>query len=190
MTVKNRLIAIKLMERLKNHPDIVKKIGVQVELEKKDNNLYEEELDNVILKIIMDIINKRKEPTPYQVLFNGFICKISQLGFDLSSTESFLIDFLKKHDVIELTTSINTDNRAGNYWWIKDKKINQSKTLTKKVERYIVHLFEQYDSIKYEKLMQEIYNKFPNGLTPDYDTIHELINKLLVEKKGIFKRRD
>jgi hypothetical protein len=38
MTVKNRLIAIKLMERLKNHPDIVKKIGVQVELEKKDNN--------------------------------------------------------------------------------------------------------------------------------------------------------
>lgn len=38
MNVKKRLIAIKLIERLKNNPEIAKKIGVQVELEKKDNN--------------------------------------------------------------------------------------------------------------------------------------------------------
>ena len=38
MSVKKRLDAIRLMERLKRQPKLAKKLGVQIILEKKDKN--------------------------------------------------------------------------------------------------------------------------------------------------------
>jgi len=147
------------------------------------------EIDNILLETVVELINNRNEPTPYQVLFNGFICKISQLGLDLSSSESFLIDFLKKHNGKELVMIKNDINRAGDYWWIADKKVDSKRTLTSKVEKFILKVINEIDSIKYEELLGRIYKKFPNGLTPDYDTIQEMIKKLTIENNGILTRR-
>lgn len=153
---------------------------------KTDHNEYrilsKDEIEAILIETLKDIILERNEPTPYQILFNGLLSKISLLNIDISSFDSTLNNLLKK--TTDFVESENLKNLAGSYWWIADKKYNEksSNTLSNKVRKFI---FEKYDeSLSHDELLTMIFKKFPNGLTPEIDFIEDLLSEVKSSKGG------
>ena len=142
-----------------------------------------EEIEKIFIDTIKKIILERNEPTPYQILFNGLLSKISMLNIDLSSFDSTFNLLLKNQNGVEFIEIENTNNNAGSYWWIANKKhdIKSAKTLSNRVKKYIYQ--EWPKSTSYDEILRKVFKKFPNGLTPEID----LIENLIKEAERIYK---
>lgn len=150
------------------------------------------ELDKLMLDITKDIIENRAEPTPYQILFNGVLANMSLFDIDYKDIDSDFNTFLKRYEGLIFTTSINLKNKAGNYWWIKNKdyNINDKSTLTKRVETFIIGIFTNNDKVLENTLFEFVYKKFPNGLTPDPISLNDIITKNAIKKGNYWIRKD
>lgn len=91
------------------------------------------EVKNILINLTKEIIEKRNEPTPFQILFNGLLAEMSLMNVDISNFDSNIEKFLLKHLDKEFVIVKNASNKAGAYWWIKEKVYNESskQTLTK-----------------------------------------------------------
>ena len=154
-------------------------------------SLAKEEIEKLLLEKAKELILERNEPTPYEILFNGLLVKVSQSGLDLTNFDDELTKFFNKHNGNELIKTKNIDNRAGDYWWIKGKKYlkNSSKCLSNKVRKTLESYFANSAEIKDAKLFEMIFKKFPNGMTPDVDTLSVIINEFAYKKGDLYIRR-
>lgn len=159
--------------------------------EKYLKNYSREEIEKIILEKIKEIILERGEPTPYQILFNGLLSKLSYSNIDISLFDSNLNTFFNKYINKELIIYKKATNLAGDYWWIYNKKyIKESKnTLTYKLRKFINKIFENNFIINENVLLQKIFKKFPNGLTPDIEVMYNIINEFADKKGNIFFKR-
>ncbi|CCY08306.1 adenine-specific DNA methylase containing a Zn-ribbon-like protein [Coprobacillus sp. CAG:698] len=147
---------------------------------KTDRNTFrtleKEEIEKILVDTLKNIILERNEPTPYQILFNGLLSKISILNIDISSFDTTLNNLLRKtNDFVE---SVNSKNLAGSYWWIAGQKYNEKSksTLSNKVRKFIVDKYN--DSLSHDEMLTMIFKKFPNGLTPEIDFIERLLKEV------------
>lgn len=147
--------------------------------------------ENELVNAVKHIIMSRNEPTPYNVLLNGFLCKISEIDTDLIAIDKKFDSFLNKHINKDFSRISSEDGRAGDYWWIYGKKFNKesSRTLSNRVKKYILKCVEDKCLKSYDDLIQEIYIKFPNGLTPESDFLKEVIRELVVINSGRLERK-
>lgn len=158
----------------------------------KSDTTYEEipitDVHEFILEQAKTIILERGEPTPYQILFNGILTKLSSFPIVFQNFDDDLVVALKSTNQFEVVQ--NNDSLAGNYWWIKDMDINldNPKSLTSQVKQLITTLFEKNENISHEKLLSEVYKKFPNGLSPDAVMLEKTI-KEIAERKGVIWQR-
>ncbi len=158
----------------------------------KSDTTYEElpitDVHEFIIEQAKTIILERGEPTPYQILFNGILTKLSSFPSVFQNFDDDLVVALKSTNQFEVVQ--NNDSLAGNYWWIKDMDINldNPKSLTSQVKQLITTLFEKNENISHEKLLSEVYKKFPNGLSPDAVMLEKAI-KEIAERKGVIWQR-
>ena len=154
--------------------------------------LSPEMTENVVLNTLKEIILERAEPTPYQVLFNAFLCKISVLGIDLGTIDSDFDRFLHNHSSTDFEVATNDLNRAGDYWWIKGKRFdkNSKKTLSNRVRIYLCELFQNKNSYSNEELLTLIYKKYSNGMSPDIESLNVLISEIAYLKNELWVRRN
>lgn len=145
------------------------------------------ELDHILLKITEEIIVNRAEPTPYQILFNGVLANLSLFEIDYKDIDGNFNTFLKRYAGSKLVTSINSESRAGNFWWIKNRVFDEQNpnTLTNRVSRFIRDILTKHVKILENDLFELIYKNFPNGLTPDPVTLENIIIEN-ANKKGEF----
>ena len=144
--------------------------------------LSKEEIESIIITEVKAIIMDRYEPTPYQILFNGLLAKLSMMNIDIKNFDSTLLSCLKKYTGIEFVVHQNLKNKAGNYWWIAnidfDEKSNRR--LSNRVRKVLMDIFKKEEKISHEKILKIIFKKFPNGLTPDVVTLEELIKEFAI----------
>lgn len=150
----------------------------------KKKKLNTEEIQEKILLKIIEIIEKRGEPTPYQIIFNGLLVEISSLNYDLELFNEDISSFLKAHNGKELFLYSDPLNKSGSYWWINHKKFdpNSENSLSNLAQKYIKCIFLKHTAIKNTQLLQQIYKEFPNGLTLDYEFVISVVKKYAVLK--------
>jgi len=145
------------------------------------------DFEDFVINKAIEIIAERNEPTPFQFLLNGLLAEISQVGFDLDNFDSNIQKVLnQKIDSIFVLTD-NKSNKAGNYWWFKDvnKYIKYpDKKLTDRVEDTLLALLRRKISIKLDDAIGEIFEKYPNGLTPDTKSINKILEKFATKSGG------
>lgn len=152
---------------------------------RKTNNIKIEnpnkvEIEKLIINKIIKIIKERKEPTPYQILFNGLLAELSTSKIDISSFDLDAKKMMKKHLGKELTIYKGAVNKAGVFWWINDEKYNRAdpNTLTNRVKKYVINLFDAENCrLTTNDILQSIFQEFPNGLTPDIEIIYRILEE-------------
>lgn len=149
------------------------------------------ELEQIIINKIIEIINERKEPTPYQILFNGLLAKLSSSKIDIGNFDSNVKRIMNDHLGKELCIYKNAINKAGNFWWINLKEFddNSPLTLTNRVNEYVKTVLNKDIKISTNNVLQKIFQKFPNGLTPDLKIVYEILNDNAIYVKDYWIKR-
>lgn len=156
----------------------IKNNGKKIETNKKS---YEE----FVLNTAITIIKNRNEPTPYQILFNGILSELSMHGCSLENYDDQIKKILEKY-INKIFIIIPKINKSGNQWWLIDElnQNNENIPLSIRVIDEIKCLLDRYDVVSYETILQNIFIKFPNGLTPDTKIIEDYLIKHAIKVKG------
>lgn len=146
--------------------------------------------ENFIVDRAVNIIKARNEATPYQILFNGLLSEISKAGFDLENFDENIHYFLEKH-IGDIFTIEKNNESYGNLWWIKNYNADEHSVipLSERVEKTVLSLLKEKQSLKLDEVLAEIFSKYPNGLTPDIKKIDEYIKKYAYKsgEKWVYK---
>ena len=136
------------------------------------------EIENILINLTKEIIEKRNEPTPFQILFNGLLAEMSLLNVDISNFNTNIEKFLLRYLDEEFIITQSAINKAGAYWWIKNKEYNKDSkdTLTNKVEKFIIDKLSK-KALTSDDIMKQIFKSFPNGLTPDVEVVFAILEK-------------
>jgi DNA modification methylase len=146
-----------------------------------------EEFEHFVITKAIEMIALRNEPTPYQFLFNGLLAEISAAGFDLDDFDDNLQRILEKQVGKIFVLSSNENNKAGNYWWFAEPKQHikyPDKALTDRVEDSIVALLRRKITVSFDDVLGDIFQRYPNGLTPDIRSIDAVLKKYAVRSNG------
>ncbi len=147
----------------------------------------QETFSSLVLKTAIDIIAKRQEPTPYQILFNGILAEISQNGFILDDSDVAIDKVLKKDIDNIFLIQKNIESLAGSFWWfIEPKKYitHPDRPLSQRVEETVLSFLKRKHSTTFDEVLGEIFIKYQNGLTPDTKQINFFLKKYAKQSGG------
>lgn len=140
-------------------------------------------IETQLINKIKEVILNRGEPTPYLILFNGLLSEFSSLSLDLSNFDKSFFDLIYKNENKIFLIEKNTHSKSGDYIWLKNVKFSESeKTLSYKLRQLILNILRANEEIDENNLMQTIFVKFPNGLTPEISLIYKYLNESAYKK--------
>jgi hypothetical protein len=146
-----------------------------------------DQFKHFVLTKAIEIISKRNEPTPYQMLFNGLLTEISSAGFDVGNFDANLNKILESEIGKVFVLTSNIENQAGNYWWFTEPKKfikYPDRMLSDRVESSIISLLRRDISVDFNDVVADIFVRYPNGLTPDMKSINTVLSKYAVKSSG------
>ena len=140
----------------------------------------ERDFTNKVINTAIELIGQRNEPTPYQILFNGILAEISSSGFDIEDFDTNIQKILKSKIGAIFKITENKNNKAGKYWWFKDPAQYikyPDRDLHDRLEHTISFLLRNKQSISFDDVLGKIFTKYPNGLTPEIQSIDQVLKK-------------
>lgn len=152
------------------------------EKEKSKEQVDEDRYKRIVVESAKRIIAKRGEPTPYTFILNGIIVELKKEGALLSGTQNpdiVMKEFLGKEFVL-VDVIDQRGKKAGKKWWFKDPlSIPYLKfiPLADRVESAIVDVLRRKVKVSFDDILQEIFIKFPNALTPETQKINEILSE-------------
>ena len=142
----------------------------------------QERYERVVLEAAKRILAERGEPTIYQHILNGIIVELKQEGVLLSGKQN-PDEIMKEHLKDEFTLINVKDEKGrtiGKKWWFKDPKSIQYLELvplSDRVETAIVDVLHEKVKASFDDVLQKIFEKFPNALTPDTQDIKGILEE-------------
>ena len=154
------------------------------EAEKKltEGQVSEERYERVVVEAAKRILAERGEPTIYQFILNGIIVELKQEGALLSGKKN-PDEVMKEHLKDEFTlVNIKDENgkSIGKKWWFKYPKsipYLELVPLGDRVETAIVDVLRSKVKVSFDDILQEIFIKFPNALTPDTQDVRDILKE-------------
>lgn len=150
---------------------------------KKSNSppvaLSNDEFEKLIINTASNLIMARCEPTPYQILLNGIIAQISEEHIIFDNVDFKMQNILAKHIGTIFIIENNLDSMAGNYWWLIGEKYDpfNPSTLSNRVKEQIDKMIAN-NSFSENEILTNIYQTFPNGMSPDIVLIKNYLKKI------------
>jgi len=144
-----------------------------------------ERYERIVLNAVTDLIAHRGEATPYTFILNSYAdiyAELKKEGYLFSAPEG-IEEILKKN--LDKTFVLE-DNK----WWFKDpSKIPfiQRVPLNERVEDTVITMLNREDKVSFDKIMEEIFTKFPNALTPDTKTVRQILDEYAQKRDGKWK---
>ena len=131
----------------------------------------------------IEIISQRNEPTPYTFIVAGLIPEMIQAGYITPKEYVGEIEKILKKDSGDDGTfivKINSKNKSGDLWWFRNptKHINYPDLpLNDRVSELVISMLRRKISVKLDDVIGELYQTYPNGLTPDTRNIVKILEK-------------
>lgn len=156
----------------------------QTSLEQIDEMRYK----RIIVESAKRIIAERGEPTPYTFILNGIIVELKKEGALLLGTrnpDEVMKEFLNKEFVL-VDVKDEKGKSIGKKWWLKDPSsvpYFEFIPLADRVETAIVDVLRRKVKISFDDVLQEIFIKFPNALTPETQDIKEILREYATPTK-------
>jgi DNA modification methylase len=155
--------------------------------ETKENLLTDAEIDmeryeRIIVDTVKHIIAVRREPVTYSVIINSYPIIFEELkknGYPFSAPEG-IEEVLKKHLGKEfvLEDVINEKGKViGKKWWLKEKLFLERSSLSERVEQAIIGVLNKRIVASFDDILEEIFTKFQNSLTPDTQSVKEILEE-------------
>lgn len=147
-----------------------------------EGQVSEERYERVVVEAAKRILAERGEPTIYQFILNGIIVELKQEGALLSGKKN-PDDVMKEHLKDEFTLINVKDKKGksvGKKWWFKDPKsipYLELVPLGDRVETAIVDVLHSKVKVSFDDVLQEIFIKFPNALTPDTQDVRDILKE-------------
>jgi len=154
--------------------------------EKERGALSDEEIDReryerIVVEAIKYIIAKRGEPTPYSIIVNNYSSiyeKLKDNGFLFSAPQT-VEQILKKQTDKEFILK-------NNKWWFKDVSVVpyiERVPLNERVEKVTINVLNKKIKVTFDDVLSEIFTRFPNALTPDIQSVKEVLSQLATQTK-------
>jgi len=156
--------------------------------EKKIEGLNREGFEKLVVNSAKLVIARRGQPTEMTHIINGVYMELYRYGQFLEANEEDIASILKKRLGKEfvLVEPDEENIRKGARWWFSEeekKKYKLEIPLSDRVENAIIETFHKKIKISYDDILQTLFMTFPNALTPDYNSINQLIEEYGIKQK-------
>lgn len=149
---------------------------------KTEEEVSEDRYKKVVLESAKKILAERGEPTPYTYILNGIYVELNKEGVFLTGATN--VDEVMKEFLCKEFTLINVIDEKGKLigqkWWFLDPTnipYLELVPLADRVETAIVDVLRRKVKISFDDVLQEIFIKFPNALTPEPYDIKTLLKE-------------
>jgi DNA modification methylase/Zn ribbon nucleic-acid-binding protein len=153
-----------------------------VESKKSNDEISKERYERIVVECAKRILAERGEPTIYQHILNGIIVELKNAG-SLLSGDINPDDVMKNHIGDEFTlVDVLDENgkKVGQKWWLENPEsipYLELVPLTDRIETAILNVLHGKIKVSFDDILQEIFIKFPNALTPDTQNIKEILSE-------------
>jgi len=162
--------------------------------EKKEKLLSESEIDKeryerIIANTVKNIIAERREPVAYSTIINSYPTIFEELkknGYRFSAPEG-IEEVLKKYLDKEFTLVDVKDDKGkimGKKWWLKEGLFLDRASLSERVEGTIIDVLNRRVVVPFDEILEEIFTKFQNALTPDTQAIKTILEEYAEKTNG------
>lgn len=144
-------------------------------------------LNDLIVKIGIEAIAKRNEPTPFLILFDAILAEITSNGYFFSDDSDADIKKALERELNKIFVMVDNNGKSGALWWLKEpnKFISHYQIpLTQRIDKAILFELKNKARITLDDALAIVYKNFPNGLTPDEDSIKASLSKFADKSSG------
>src|SRR3989338_4301219 len=154
----------------------------EAEKRQTEGEVSQERYERIVIEAAKRILAERGEPTIYQYILNGIIVELKQEGALLSGKKN--PDEVMKEHLKDEFTLVDIKNEGektiGKKWWLKDVKSIyhlESIPLNERVETAVIGVLHSKVKVSFDDILQEVFIKFPNALTPDTQDIRAILKE-------------
>jgi hypothetical protein len=157
----------------------------------ESSEIDEVRYERIIVDAVKKILAERGEPVPYSIIINSYPMIYEELknnGYLLSTPEN--IEKVLKRNInkeFELVIIRNEDKKIiGKKWWFKNPDsipYLERIPLAERVENAIIGVLNRKIRASFDDILQEIFIKFPNSLTPDTESIKLILGEYAIKTK-------
>jgi len=159
----------------------------------RKTKLSESEIDKVryeriIVNTVKNIIAERGEPTTYSIIINSYPTIYESLkknGYLFSAPEE-IGEILKKHlntDFVLIDVLDDEGKVVGKKWWLKGVYFLDRAPLSERIETVVINVLSRKFRVSFDDVLEEIFTSFPNALTPDTQSIKDVLDKYAEKTK-------
>jgi DNA modification methylase len=162
--------------------------------EKKEKLLSESEIDKeryerIVVNTVKHIIAERREPVAYSTIINSYptiFAELKKNGYPFSAPEG-IEEVLRNHLNKEFVLEDVKDDKGkviGKKWWLKEKLFLDRASLSERVEAIIIGVLNRRVIVSFDDILEEIFTKFQNALTPDTQSIKAILEEYAEKTDG------
>ena len=154
----------------------------EIKTDQKEIEPNELNYEKIVVESAKRILAERGEPTPYTYILNSIIVELKKEGALLSGTTN-PDDVMEKYRNDEFILVDVTDEKGeivGQKWWFKTPekiKYLQYVPLSDRIETAIINVLNKKIKVSFDDILQEVFIKFPNALTPDTQSIKNILTE-------------
>lgn len=138
--------------------------------------------ERIVIETAKKLIAERGEPIPYQYILNGVIPELNKHGVLLRGGKD-IGEVMKEHldsEFVLIDVKNSKGKVTGHKWWLKDPSsipFLERIPLDERVEKAVINVLNRKISASFDDVLQEVLVSFPNALTPDAQSIKELLEE-------------
>ncbi|MCL8209625.1 hypothetical protein LT318_00172 [Spiroplasma sp. JKS002670] len=156
-------------------------------IKNKNINLLnnQEKYENLVIKKAIEIIAKRNEPTPFDLLYNGILSELSKTGYNIDNYNMQVQKILEKK-INKIFIIEKNDGFGGSFWWFQNPEkyiINRTLPLSNRVKVTIENFLIKNGPSTFDEIIKEVFINFPNGLTPAIKSVKSVLEEIAYKGK-------
>lgn len=153
-----------------------------------EREVTEETYDKAVVEAAKKILAERGEPTAYTYILNGIIVELRKAGVLLAGRKN-PNQVMKGHvgkDFVLVDETDRSGKVLGQKWWFKDPAaipyLDQI-PLSDRLETAVLDVLHRKVKVSFDDVLQEIFMKFPNALTPETQKVSDLLEEYATPTK-------
>jgi len=152
------------------------------------SEIDKERYELIIINTVKKIIGERGEPTSYSTIINSYPIiykELKKMGYLFSAPEG-IEDILKRalnKEFVLIDVKNSKGKVIGQKWWVKGVKFLDRVPLSERVEAITMDILNREIKVSFDDVLRQIYLKFTNALTPDTQSVKEVLEEYAEKTK-------